>query len=53
MSKRTMTRLVSSILAAAALTVGVTAPAAQAASDRAADKGSKGQVVSFRDTGWD
>ena len=52
MSKRTTTRLVSSILAAVALTVGVTAPAAQAAADKA-EKGSKSQVVSYRDTGWD
>ena len=49
MSKRTVTRIVSSILAAAALTVGATAPIAQAAP---ADKG-KVHTVKYKDTGWD
>lgn len=48
MSKRTF-KIISSLVAAAALTFGVTAPAASAASDNAG----KGQVVQYRDTGWD
>ena len=49
MSKRTVTRIVSSILAAAALTVGATAPIAQAAPA----KGKIHTTVQYRDTGWD
>ncbi len=49
MSKRTLTRIVSSIVAAAALTFGVTAPAAHAASDKAG----KSHAISHKDTGWD
>lgn len=49
MNKRTVTRIVSSLVAAAALTLGVTAPAAHAAP---ADKGGK-HSIQYRDTGWD
>ena len=48
MSKRTVTRIVSGIVAAAALAVGVTAPAATAAS-----QDGKGQPILMKDTGWD
>lgn len=51
MSKRTLTRIVSGVVAAVALTVGVTAPAAQAAASH--DKAGKSHVVSMKDTGWD
>lgn len=52
MSKRTLTRIVGGVVAAAALTVGVTAPAAQAAS-ASSDKADKSYVLFKRDTGWD
>jgi hypothetical protein len=48
MSKRNLTRIVSAVVAAAALTVGVTAPAAQAANDKG-----KSYVLIKKDTGWD
>jgi hypothetical protein len=50
MSKRTLTRVISGVVAAAALTVGVTAPTAQAAHSHNAGKQ---QIVQYRDTGWD
>lgn len=49
MSKRTVTRVISSIVAAAALAFGATAPAAHAAP---AGKGVK-HSVQYKDTGWD
>jgi len=49
MSKRTLTRIVSGLVAAAAVTFGVTAPAAQAAADHAG----KSHIVIKKDTGWD
>ena len=51
MSKRTLTRIVSGVVAAAALTVGATAPAAQAAASH--DKAGKSYVIFKKDTGWD
>ncbi len=50
MSKRTLTRIASSVLAAAALSVGVTAPAAHAASEA---KAGNGPAIIQKDTGWD
>ena len=49
MSKRTLNRIVSTVVAAAALTFGVTAPAAEAASGKLG----KQQIVLHKDTGWD
>jgi hypothetical protein len=49
MSKRTLTRIVSGFVATAALAVGVTAPAADAAPK--VDKGPS--QVFMKDTGWD
>jgi len=48
MKKRTL-KIISGLVAAAALTFGVTAPAASAASDNAG----KRYAISFKDTGWD
>ena len=48
MKKRTL-KIISGLVAAAALTFGVTAPAASAASDNAG----KSHAVNYRDTGWD
>ncbi|GAA1934312.1 hypothetical protein [Nocardioides marmoribigeumensis] len=49
MSKRTVTRIVSTVVATAALAFSVTAPAAEAANT----KQGKHQVIQYKDTGWD
>ena len=48
MSKRTVTRIVSTVVATAALAFSVTAPAAEAANGA-----SKQHIVQYKDTGWD
>ena len=49
MSKRTVTRIVSTVVATAALAFSVTAPAAEATNL----KQNKQDVVQYKDTGWD
>ena len=49
MSKRTVTRIVSTVVATAALAFSVAAPAAEAANG----KQGRPDVVQYKDTGWD